>query len=101
MSRPPREDYVRTSIEGRTWCIEPAVEYRDGDSCERLLTMLGFITDSVVDGFGDCDQMFVARLVAGRLAEHWPDRAYFVECWPADGRGFAQVFQPFGLTRNR
>lgn len=42
-----------------------------------------------------------AQLIGLAMRVIWPDRAYFVEVWQEGRRGFAQVFQPFGVPRNR
>lgn len=98
--RPPREDYVRVSVETATGCLEPAVEWRFGDSFEALAERLETLAKHIASRFPDCDTMTRAQLLGDRIAKQWPDRAYFVEVWSVGRRGFAQVFQPFGLPRN-
>jgi hypothetical protein len=98
--RPPREDYVRITLDWYGFTIEPAVEYRDGDS-------FGFLAAQLKCGVKDYgwdkshDPMEVAMTVARGIEVSWPDRAYFVEVWQEGAEGFAQVFQPFGVPRNR
>jgi hypothetical protein len=97
--RPPREDYVRATVECDGFTAEPAVEYRDGDDFPYLVEELRVI---VKDWAGPGLDQMQAALAIGRGVQHrWPDRAYFVEVWQDGRSGFAQVFQPFGLPRNR
>lgn len=99
--RPPREDYVRVTVECGGFTIEPAVEYQRGE----LFSLVAQSLRRAADGpwsSGECwDQMLVADVIAGRIAERWPDRAYFVEVWQNGTEGFAQVFQPYGVPRNQ
>jgi hypothetical protein len=97
--RPPREDYVRVTVECEGFTLEPAVEYRRGEDFTSIATSLRRAADGP---WSACtDQMLIADLVAYRIAERWPDRAYFVEVWQDGCEGFAQIFQPFGVPRNR
>lgn len=124
-SSPPREDYVRVTVTALGYTFEPAVEYRDGDQFWRIASKLrarahhvaDFLTKTATEEvYADFearpvtaariadrqpDSMVAARKVAGLIAEAWPDRAYFVEVWQEGREGFAQVFQPFGVPRNR
>lgn len=97
--RPPREDYVRITREAHGYVIEPAVEYRDGDDFQYVARELEI---AVLDWARNLtDQMAAARAVAKGIQHRWPDRAYFVEVWQDGREGFAQVFQPYGVPRNR
>lgn len=105
--RPQREDYVRVTTEQYGFTLEPAVEYRAGDSFDELATILENnihiwldVTAWVDRREPRPDAMAAAHRVADGIRQWWPDRAYFVEVWQHDERGFAQVFQPFGLPRN-
>lgn len=121
--RPPREDYARVTLTVYGYTFEPAVEYREGDEFGRLAYLLRGCVHHVAHEAWDTvlrewphfeavptdrlllermpDQMAAARRVGERIAKRWPDRAYFVEVWQDGSEGFAQVFQPFGLPRNR
>lgn len=49
MTRPQREDYVRVTCTWRDFTVEPAIEYRDGDSfAEMSETLRNFVQ-------GQCD----------------------------------------------
>lgn len=95
--RPPREDYVRTSIECLEFTLEPAVEYRDGDVFDVVVHDLERCASDLSSAV---DPMKAADLVMSRIKKRWPDRAYFVEVWRTGKTGFAQIFQPFGVPRN-
>ena len=123
--RPPREDYVRVTVSAFGYTFEPAVEYREGDlfgkvsyrlrSCAHRVAhdLMQRTAEEVYADFDarpmttkriiewSPDAMAACRAVAARIADVWPDRAYFVEVWQEGREGFAQVFQPFGLPRNR
>lgn len=105
--RPPRESYVRVTREVSGFTLEPAVEYRDGDDYHAITQKPYAICDGIVRGLrqpmprNGLDAMDVAKSVADTIATGWPGRAYFVEVWQDGTEGFAQVFQPFGLPRNR
>lgn len=96
--RPPREDYVRVTVEHSGWTIEPAVEWREGDAFADVAEWLELC--ATLQGSSDRDMMATAHLIGRRIAEYWPGRAYFVEVWQSGSRGFAQTFQPFGVPRN-
>jgi hypothetical protein len=53
------------------------------------------------DAVNLADSMAVCERIGDAISEVFPDRAYFVEVWQNGRRGFAQVFQPFGVPRNR
>lgn len=98
--RPPREDYVRVTREADGFTLEPALEYREGDSFSFIAQELSHI--AIDAGFAKhCDQMACAQDAVRRIRARWPDRAYFVEVWQDGREGFAQIFQPFGVPRNR
>lgn len=97
---PPRESYVRHSIEHGPYTLEPAVEWRWGDSFHDVATKLELLaTGAKLDAV--TDPMTVAVRVAEGIKALWPDRAYFVEVWENDRPGFAQIVQPYGLPRDR
>lgn len=100
--RPPREDYIRVSVEIDGFCYEPAIEFRDGDC---FMTMVGWLRMMAIAIRRERpappdESMARARALADRIASLYPDRAYFVEVWQDGLDGFAQVFQPFGVPRN-
>lgn len=99
LDRPPREDYVRVTLERDGFTMEPAVEYRDGDDFEELAAALEWA--AVTNIWPGDSQMKSAKNVAKAIVARWPDRAYFVEVWQHGKRGFAQCVQPFGFPRNR
>ena len=98
--RPVRETYVRTSrpSEKTGLTIEPGVEFREGDT----------FADVTQDLYSCCFQADLAgvytpiamAIEVARLIElKWPGRAYFVEAHSPDG--WIQIFQPFGIPRNK
>ena len=98
--RPPREVYVRASRPTTSGAVvEPGIEYRDGDSFDEISQRLWTILfDGDLDGESD-----VARIAAPielAIQQRWPDRAYFIEVHHYRG-GWIQIFQPFGVPRNR
>lgn len=100
--RPPVEKYVRTSIEFGGYTSEPAVEWRDGDDWAVMISHLEDIAHRVfVSHHPPRHQMDAARQLGAGMAQRWPGRAYFVEVWQEGKSGFAQIFQPFGVPRNR
>jgi len=112
--RPPVEDYVRASVQIGTRLFEPAVEWHDTDELRSIgggLTVgTGF--DAVVARLEECcagwpledeqaSPIRIAKYIGARIAAAFPGRAYFVEAWQEGRKGFAQVFQPFGVPKNR
>lgn len=97
--RPPREDYVRVTIQDRAFIIEPAVEWREGDAFDRLASHLE--NTAIWNLHHDLDAMGNALAIGAAIAGTWPGRAYFVEVWQEGKRGFAQCVQPYGFPRNR
>jgi hypothetical protein len=97
--RPPVEKYVRVTIESRGFTLEPAVEWREGDDFDRATAVLESIGEAA-SAIGWPHQMKAAEECGRRIATHFPDRAYFVEVWHGERKGFAQVFQPYGVPRN-
>ena len=100
--RPPREKYVRTTVEANGFTLEPAIEWRDGDVFEVDERIIRGLACDATRGLvvSTPDAADVAETCARLLAARWPDRAYFVEVWQDGKSGFAQIFQPFGLPRN-
>lgn len=111
--RPPREDYVRCSVDCNGFTCEPAVEHRDVDRFHLVVESLSGIAQAAYHALLDeewrkpagyrslrLDPMAVAKAIGTGIANRWPDRAYFVEVWQDGREGFAQVFQPFGVPRN-
>lgn len=103
--RPPLENYVRATVIGSTaaWTCEPGLELRDGDKFRSVMRDLHEVaTAAVLDAPAD-DPFARAQHVALRVREVWPDRAYFVEMHQCVGphAGWVQIFQPFGVPRNR
>jgi hypothetical protein len=97
--RPPREDYVRATLEFDGFTYEPAVEYR-GDDFDNVVLQLRALAKIVGYVHEGTDPMLRAQAIGDLLARRWPDRAYFVEVWQNGTEGFAQVFQPWGCPRN-
>lgn len=103
--RPPREDYVRVTIEFGCATYEPAVEWREGDDFDDIARLLeGCALNASLEGAHHerqaRSQMDQARSCATLIGKVWPDRAYFVEVWQDGKRGFAQCVQPYGFPRN-
>jgi hypothetical protein len=99
--RPPREVYVRASrptISGAF--VEPGVEFRDGDSFRELEHALYCLMVDGDPGHGEHSPERIAAPIEAAIKERWPDRAYFVEVHDSKG-GWVQIFQPFGVPRNR
>ncbi len=100
MKRPPREVYVRTvrhcNRVGLT--VEPGLEYRPGDDFDFLTGLLYDICFYADTEHNRATPMELAEGVAARIADVYPDRAYFVEAHDEDG--WIQIFQPFGVPRN-
>ena len=94
---PSREVYVRTTINRNGFTFEPGLELRAGDDCEALQTHLRLICHSTMHDYPTSRSV---EAVADGIAKSWPERAYFIEVFSHDGSWF-QVFQPYGLPRNR
>lgn len=94
--RPPRERYVRTTLNVAGCTFEPGIEWRDGDDFELMAMKL---EETVVNMAmfipSHRSMMDRATYLGDRIAYYWPDRAYFVEVWEGDGRGWCQVYQPW------
>lgn len=100
--RPPRESYVRCSIHVGNFTIEPAVEWRWTDSFYDMTNQLDSLARTIaVSSRGERDPMSLAAEIGNAISGTWPGRAYFCECWDETQPGFAQVFQPYGIPRNR
>lgn len=100
LDRPPRETYVRTSRASAACgrMVEPGVEFRTGDDFAAMTSALYDICYRL--DAGDARSINDdAEVVARVIAETWPGRAYFVEVHSHDG--WIQIFQPFGIPRNR
>lgn len=97
--RPALEKYVRTTIEHRGFTFEPAVEWRDGDGFYEMVEMLNRIATD--PWRPNADPMQQAELIGLVIKCMWPGRAYFVEVWHGERRGFAQCVQPYGFPRNQ
>lgn len=101
--RPPLERYVRATVEHGGCTFEPAVEWREGDDFDGVAKWLEDSVHLAADAVHakPRDQMQLAEDVGRLIARRFEDRAYFVEVWQEGRRGFAQVFQPFGVPRHR
>jgi hypothetical protein len=98
--RPPQEDYVRASVVRGPFSFEVAIEHRKGDDFEALTEMLeGLALTAATNEHANA--MEAARAFGANARFVWGDRAWFVEAWKEGARGFAQIFQPFGIPRNR
>ncbi len=97
--RPPLETYVRCTLEFDGHTYEPAVEWRD-DDFDDTVWLLRLFAQSVGYAAMNADPMTRARAIGERIADLWPDRAYFVEVWQNGSEGFAQCVQPYGFPRN-
>lgn len=99
--RPPREVYVRASrptVAGVF--VEPGVEFREGDSFREIEHALFCILVDADPGHVRLEPEQIAAPVELAIKTRWPDRAYFVEVHDSKG-GWIQIFQPFGVPRNR
>ena len=100
MIRPPREVYVRAFRPTCTGAsVEPGVEYRPGDSFAGMSEQLAQLLFACDPG-DEHDPEKIALPVEAAIQLTWPDRAYFVEVHDVSG-GWIQIFQPFGVPRNR
>lgn len=98
--RPPQETYVRVSVERGPLSFEPGIEYREGDSYDSMAELLeGLAFAAATNEHGSA--MDAARAFGENVKYLWPDRAWFVEVWKHGERGFVQMYQPFGIPRNR
>lgn len=101
LHRPPIERYVRCSVTRGAWTVEPGIEWCEGDSFEALsgdLEVLAAGLASLTDTHRD--PISASRRGEAAFAQRWPGRAFFIEVHSTDGR-WVQVFQPFGVPRNR
>lgn len=99
--RPPREIYVRASRPTANGAmVEPGVEYRDGDRFDDIAHHLQAIMFDADPGYSEHDPVRIAAPVEEAIKRRWPDRAYFVEVHDPQV-GWVQIFQPFGVPRNR
>ena len=99
--RPPREVYVRASRRTVACAfVEPGVEFREGDSFREIEAELRSILVDSDPGHAQLEPEQIAAPVELAIRERWPDRAYFIEVHDNQG-GWLQIFQPFGVPRNR
>jgi hypothetical protein len=96
-SRPPRELYARATINRGEFTHEPAVEFHGGDDYDDVVAKLEACAEIEIPP----DPIAASLEIGAAIAALWPGRAYFVESWQTGRRGFAQVFQPYGLPRNQ
>lgn len=102
--RPAREAYVRAEFLWGDVRAEVGLEWRErGEHWSDLLDMLRLAVNAALDEDDRAPCVLsVVETVERAITARWPDRAYFVEVWPAGGEdGWIQVFQPYGLPRNR
>jgi hypothetical protein len=98
-NRPPWESYIRTTVGYAGFTVEPGIEYRSADDFDYVVQELGHV---VRDWCRETRGPIInAESIGKGLAHRWPDRAYFVEVWQTGRNGWAQVFQPYGVPRNR
>lgn len=98
--RPPVEEYVRCSFQFGKILFEPAIQWCEGDVFAELVDELRRVVHEGTRAHLT-DPMTAAKQARLCIATRWPTRAYFVEVWEDGEEGFAQVFQPFGVPRNR
>jgi hypothetical protein len=100
VTRPPVEKYVRVTIECYGFTFEPAVEWREGghsfESWTRFLEEC--VRGTRISNLDDA--MSAATKIGDCIRRSCPDRAYFVEVWHGEKKGFAQIYQPFGVPRS-
>lgn len=97
--RPPRESYVRATVEAHGYTLEPAVEWRTGDCFEHVVETLRILAiESAKLEFSDL--MRTATYCGDAIRTRYEGRAYFVEAWQDGECGFAQVYQPWGVPVN-
>lgn len=97
--RPPVERYLRCSVTVGGVTVEPGIEWREGDNRTVTLQWLEHIASIIALRSADGDPMEVARSREPQFAALWPGRAWFVEVH--NGEAWTQIFQPFGVPRNR
>lgn len=96
--RPAREAYVRVSYMRAGFEVHPGVELCDGDSVDAMMDLLGAFAEAAHRTQGP-HHVHVTQHMEALIAKEWPERAYFIETESA--RGGVQVYQPFGMPRNR
>jgi len=95
--RPPVEEYTRCSVQTATHCAEPAVEWREGDVFDDVVSLLEGLARFRIASNQGKDPRTVAKAIAGAIAALWPDRAYYVELWEEGRAGYAQVVQQYPM----
>ena len=102
MSRPPVERYARTTFTTAGITIEPGIQYELLENVVELGRRLREIAAEAAAhrmALGAYAIDSVAIAVERAVAATWPERAFFVEVYDADGN-WIQIFQPYGLPRN-
>jgi hypothetical protein len=93
-----RESYLRIVFHKEGAEYIAGLELRAGDQFRDLRTLLKVRLTAAVLQVDHTDWAHGAEMMARKIKECWPDRAYFIEVGD-DNQGWVQVFQPFGLPR--
>lgn len=100
--RPPVERYFRCSSTTADFEVDAGIEMRTGDDAELMAAQLSAVALTVARRAQSvADVVRSSEAVAPIFEATWPGRAYFVEIHDARSRAWTQVFQPFGVPRNR
>ncbi len=98
--KPPREAYVRATVELAGVEVITGVELRPDDSFDELLSLSKLVSLGAYEAArADGRSSNVTRLacyVENALIARFPDRAYFIEvCGGTERDGWVQIFQPW------
>jgi hypothetical protein len=101
--RPPVEKYLRVARpRNHGGTVDVGLEYTTPGDAEVDRVVLREILRRVDDANPEADADTMAELVKAALVDSWPSRAYFIESWFSKAEDdWIQIFQPFGVPRNR
>lgn len=92
-----REAYIRGYWEKHPMDCHIGLEWRAGDDYYEIADRLKQLAFLALNDYFSHRQ--IVAWVEENIIDWWPDRAYFIET-DEDGKG-VQVYQPFGMPRNR
>lgn len=99
--RKPREAYARVVVERDNVDLIVGLEVRAAELAVEFYPVLERLVDEAVRDIPatEPDDVF-AVAVEEAVKSSWPDRAYFLEIGRDDHR-WVQIFQPWGIPRER
>ena len=100
-SRPPVEHYLRCSLAVGEFIVEPGLELREGDDCDRVWFELERAAERLGLRAAEAPRSYVSTFAAAVFETWWPGRAWFVEIHDAKLKRWTQSYQPYGIPRNR